>query len=818
MPDTQSYKKHHSYIQPTIKIYASFKELLEARSIYGDYYSSMEKKSPFENISRLKRAFIVAEPGYGKTRLLKEITISVKNEKKKGIYLDLKKIDTNIKSFISKNLFNADVIDELSSEEKLQMSAFIKTKGFSLKDSEGIVVCLDALDEIQQQDFSKVVDRIKGFLKQYKNTHLFISCRSHHLKKYQELFLNNNFSYVYIDRFSIYQAQEYLGLSGISFGNTEKIIDIFESKGRVNLVLIPRYLEMVIDIIKEKGVEHTGKLAKTEIFEHFIYKKLEIEEKKINNQKKEIIKRVLEKLALLMEIYQTSIITKEELMTFFDDVKSNLNISFLQQIPIEIFYDRSLLKVNIDTIEFENTEFQEYLAAKELLRLGRVEQVIFDVAVDHELREISPSWFNTLGFVIDLDISLLKPILFFGFFKDNIVQDEGYHDLLTGVDPNRLSIDDRKEIFEKVFIYYQSLLHGIGIDLAKKLSLFFDISQNYLLKESIDCAKKEGTGSFVREVNVACILEFLIANGTFEKAEREYWKNKLIVFAKDKSENSVLQGNALHALKEYKDITLIKQVSHLFNHNDESIVSQYLTACMDVNPNDPFSIQCLVNAIKRNNITAMYKLQKIKGKKAVNILLDYFLKDQDLLSQFIEDGKYYGNNQLVQNIRNVMDNEIQKKLENIIKTAFSIKHWYSADGLKFINGLALLLKERNKNYIFNLILMIKKSRNLTEELYRFVYIFAALLEKKQVSKFVKTLKGFKDGELYALQVLQLIKASKRKCAVEIYEEGRKYLKKEYIEAEKCQEKQSKKTSRDDDIYKKFKFKLGSKKGKYYLDV
>ena len=92
-----------------------------------------------------------------------------------------------------------------------------------------------------------------------------------------------------------------------------------------------------------------------------------MEDKNLNTQKRDLIKRVLEKLALIMEIYQTNLLKKDELMSFFDDLQSDLKSSLLQQVPFEVFYDKTVLKDNIDTIEFDNTEFQEYLAAKESL-------------------------------------------------------------------------------------------------------------------------------------------------------------------------------------------------------------------------------------------------------------------------------------------------------------------------------------------------------------------------------------------------------------------------------------------------------------------
>src|SRR4030042_2701477 len=398
--EIQKYIQGH-YIQPRLKYYPTFEKLLESKSKYGDYDFSSDDKFTFNNIFAIESSFVLSEPGYGKTRLLKEIVLRSQEQNKQGIFIDLKKVERDVKSYIKQKAAGAYEINDKLSETRLKTTSFLKTKNFALQNKDATIVCLDALDEIKYEEFSKFVDWIKEFSAKYKDIHLFVSCRFHHFKKEQESFGGTNFNLIEIRRFTSEQTHEYLENSGLSKNDIKKVMAFFDTTYREPLIQVPRYLEMMIDIVRDRGIKYTRKLTKTEIFELFIYKKLEIEEKRINTQKKEIIKRVLEKLALLMEIYQANLLTKEELMTFFDDVKSNLNISFLQQVPLEIFYDRSLLKDNIDTIEFENTEFQEYLAAKEILRLGRAEQVIFDIAVDQELKEIFPSWFNTLGFAID---------------------------------------------------------------------------------------------------------------------------------------------------------------------------------------------------------------------------------------------------------------------------------------------------------------------------------------------------------------------------------------------------------------------------------
>ena len=143
----------------------------------------------------------------------------------------------------------------------------------------------DALDEIKYEDFSKFVDGIKEFSSKYKNIHLFVSCRIHHFNKDKESFVDTNFNFIEIIRFSSEQTHEYLKSSGLSQNDIKKIMALFETAYRSPLIQVPRYLELMIEIIKDKGAEYARKLTKTEIFEYFISKKLELEEKKDAHEK-----------------------------------------------------------------------------------------------------------------------------------------------------------------------------------------------------------------------------------------------------------------------------------------------------------------------------------------------------------------------------------------------------------------------------------------------------------------------------------------------------------------------------------------------------
>lgn len=797
------------YIQPAIKFYSSFDEALSIQQELIRYIFFEEGKWEFKDPYSFPRTFVVAEPGYGKTRLLQEIVERAKNEGKKAIFIEPKKItEATAKKFI---------------ENQSKNSCVPKSDGFELRNDQDVVVCFDALDEVKREDFSRAVEKIKVFLEQYEKITAIISCRWHFFQRYKELFNGLKFRYLRIFPFSKEQVHTYLNGSLIPQEDIERIMSILSFRGRDLVIQTPRYLELLVSYIQDKGIKNVGEITKAELFEFFIYKKLEMEDKNLNTQKHDLIKRVLEKLALIMEIYQTNLLKKDELMSFFDDLKSDLKSSLLQQVPLETFYDKTVLKDNIDTIEFDNTEFQEYLAAKEILRLRKNNRTIFELSVDPEMREIYPSWFNTLGFVVDLDISILKPLLDFGQNRgERITEDEEYHRFLTKVDTEHLTAEERKAIFKQVFEYYQWVLHWIDWDIAQNLSYYFEKSQHDLLKYYADERRYRAneTMRFVCLGNVAQIVGFLFERDIFDYRERAYWRQKLIRFAKDKNENGVLQRNTLFALGKLRDDTVIKEVESVWENEDKLIRDAFWEFCREANPNHNSSIKYFIEGTKQGSIYARYGLYNITRRRSVKQLLDAFVCDPAFLHSFLErEGIYKDRDgQLIENIKTVWNGEIEAKLQVAIQKAFESKHSYEAEHSEFIKNVALLLKSKNRAYLFNLISQVAQNNNLKEYLFRFEPLFSALLEKEQVNQFVMELSKFDNGKPVASRTLQRMKLSQRTNADEIYEEGRKYFRKEYKEAESRWATRDKGRRREKHLHTVFRFKLEPKKGKYNPDV
>ena len=798
--------KNYSYIIPRLRIFQSFKEAqVEIEENRGLIFNEIENKA-LNDYFNYKRTIVIAEPGYGKTRLLKEFYLNVKSFGRKSFLIDLKKIpeNVNIEDFIY-----------------LQTDDFEKDKNFKIVDSENIILCFDGLDEVKQENFSEVIDKIKSFDLKYPKVFLVLSCRWHFFKKYQEIFADTEYKYLYIYPFSIDSIRRYLSQASFSEDEINKIFNSLQSKHRDLIIQTPRYLEFLVNYIKENEIKDIKNITRADLFEYFIYHTLEIEDVRLNEQKRDLIKRVLEKLALVMEIYQTNLITKDELMTFFDELNSDLKLSLLHQIPIEIFYDKSLIKDNGNTVEFDNTEFQEYLAAKEITRFGNIEQTVFELSVDTELHEIFPSWFNTLAFLLELDISLLKPILNFGSHnKERYIQDEEYHRFLTRVNVQKLKKEDRKIIFEEVLDYYQNVLHWIDGEIARNLSYYFDISQEEKLKRYFNKRKfLSDTERFVQLGNIAKIIGSLFDNQIFDESQKNYWKRKLIKLAISKNDNGVLQRYAISALGHLKDDVIIDKVSQSWE-GDTLVKDEFLRFCTSVNPNHRTSIKYFVEGTKLHSIYARFGIYLVSKKNSIKRLLQYFIDDELFAYSFIDKESIFKDSdyKITKNIKSAWDNDIRQKLEILLQKIFKSKHNFEAERSGFVKSVVLMLKENNNHYIFKLLDQISQSDKLKNNIFSFKSIFALILEYDQVEDFIKKLSKFQNGEWVALWTLQEIKFSKREDAEAIYNAGRKYIPEQYDAAEKKWKEQEDKPSEELQIYNEFKQKYNLKTKEFRSDI
>ena len=808
MPNTTD----DNYVEPRIREFSTFQEAEDNFSKYGDLFPDLnEGSNPLTKKNYFKRAFVVADPGYGKTRLLHEISNEVKSQGKISVVVDLKKFAES--KYPSLDEYLKNIFPSL---------AQVNLGDWSSQDA---LLCFDALDEIRDTKFSSTVDELKRFLSKFPNISALISSRLYFFKNHLFEVNDPSFNFWLVYAFSNQQVRTYLSSKNVSDSDINNVLSLLINNNRDLIISVPRYLELLPKYLSERGISDLSKLNRTDLFEYFIFNKLDIEEERSGTRGKEIVKRVLEMLALTMEMYQTNVLSKEDLTTFLDEISSGLS-QFWHKIPLNVFYDNSLLKDNGDTVEFENTEFQEYLAAKHISRLNKPLQVTFDLAIDKDIEEVKPSWFSTLGFLSEIDQNFLKPLLDFGERnKDKLVIDERFFQLLTRFNVDQLTPDKKAEIFEFVFEYYQRVMHWIDWSVGKNLSFYYADSQHDILKEYAELP----TNSFIHEdqrcvqlANVCQILGYLIRHDKLSADQISYWKDKLIGYANETGGSGVLQRHAMFALEAYKDPGLIPQLTNPWNHRESLVRREFIEFCIETDPNNTSAIDCFVSAIITKEHEGYKGINQITELNALTYLLNKFLVNEEFLEAYLDrdEGTFSTKSTtLLENIGNVWNDQISELSKQLVLKSFENNTtWYRADSSNLIIGLAKLLQQNNNTYLLQLTESIKESELLSKHIFNFRNVFASLLSLDNIEVINQSLSQNEDTKRFLYRVLQEVKYSTREDANSLYEAGRQYYADQYSEAEHQSNQESQQQMRAKTVYEDFKFKLQPEENKYMPDV
>jgi len=703
------------YIIQNMSKYLNIQHLKKDEDGMLRYIDNKITKPTFEELYNLKYLMVIAEPGYGKTRLLKEIVLKADEQNKKAFFIDSKIIKNNIIDSIQ----NCQKISSDISEEDLQKeSLFSNTLDSSLE--ENTIICLDALDEFPFDKLYDFLGKIQKFIEKYKNIQLFVSCRTHHIKKVDFNLSQLPFEYITLEAFHRNQITEYLSSK---FNKT--ILEQIEQKSNqtelFNFLSIPRYLYYFSELIKDKGIEDMTKLTRAEMFENFIYRKLNKEKGRgVTNSQYDIIKRVLEKIAIVMKINQVSQISKDELFTIFEDIDSNFSQIVFRDDLLNILYDKSIIKDNIDSIEFENQEFLDFLAAKEICRFDKVEQVFFDVAVEPHLQEVFTSWFYVLPFLLEQRPLMIRVLLTFLNKNSDKALREKYFHALVSIETKFLDSELKSQIFTFVFDYYSQHNKWLHID---SLGNFYDKDTHYKkILDSVDESKNKNNELYVRRNNAIDIIKTLIENEKLTDEQTKYWKGIIVKWLKlDIKDNKILHRNIIDCMSVIasNDFEYLKSIDFIFENGIE-LQYNFARACYKIAPEDKFSIDIYFDSYvmyKKNKITTSLTMDdgiryilKLKTLDGISYAIDKLTKDYDSdenqLHYLFEN--LYSNyeetlNNFVTNIKNefsIKDIDKIKELTQILGN----KRFNHSDKEKYLEKLLIkYIVEQDENYIFELL-------------------------------------------------------------------------------------------------------------------
>lgn len=823
----------NNYIIQNMTKFLNYEHFLEyQKDISMSVFDEKITYPSFLDILKYKYLIVVAEPGYGKTRLLKQIAL----QHKRAFFIDSKKITRTIEDSIK----NCEIIKNNLSEEELQLKSLFCTENDYTLDS-NTILCFDALDELPFSTLFSFFDKIKEFILKNPDVCIFLSCRVHHLKRITYDLYSLPFEYITLAKFNEVQVINYL--ISCNFGKQE--INEIEDKSKVTnlfkFLCIPRYLYYFSELIKNKKLDQIVKLSRDEMFEHFVYRKIDKERKKSTYSESEnhTLKRVLEQLAFVMKIYQVSQISKDEFYTIFMEL--NLSNIFTGEHLLEKLFDKSVLKDNINYLEFENQEFLDFLASKELNRFEKVDQVFFDIAVEPHLKEVFTNWFYVMPFILEKQPFMIDIILNFLDNNSNKTLREEYFNVITSIDPKYLSSQVKSRIFNFIFNYYSNHKQWIN---SSKLIYFYDEKEHY--QKILDSIVGDVENN-IKIRNAINIIEELYNHNLLDKIKLTFWKGKFLEWLKldiKKYHNlhSAIISSCSVIMKNNFD--WIKDIRFIYEKGIE-VQHEYSRTCYKISPNNIFSIDTYFSSneiykknknytggriddnikyiISVNNYEGItYILTKLTSKESKEKL--NYIFETSYRSSFNDDLK-----QFIKNIENILDDKIIKLLKKLVlNLLIEIRIKYNEEGKYLFNLLLKLIIKINKEYLFEFIKemhRLYKDDNLSFWDFEEVVSFniSNYIDSSNFEKIYKELKKFENETrtITSLMCYQLFEDEKVEIGVKT--KISQIYKKELENNKKKNTKDKEKELRNKEnkrlgLFKQWEYKIEPEKDKFITDL
>ncbi len=677
-----------SYIIPRVQF---FPTLERAKESYSSSWFKDESVDIFEELFSRKRTVIVGEPGIGKTELMERLASKWKERGGRTLLIPLRDPE------ITKTL-------ESIRGGKIRYEAIL----------------LDGMDEISLEKLQTVVMQIQEVARKNEECNLYLSSRWSFVLEHPEFF--SGYSFGLIRRFSYQQIEEFLGQSnGLSARDVRALWKGAMISGHGKMVIeIPRYLAYLARFIQDKGIKKAAEISRNDLFEYFIETTLKNEDKKTEDVHYPLKVRILEKLALVMEIHQTNSISYDDFITFFDNVRSDLKLSALSMVTLGGFFKKSLLDCDGEgtgKIEFENPEFQEYLAAKATTRFSDIQRALFSFMIEPNLRILYPSWTNTLAFLVDMRPELLEAVIEFFAIKGegHTPPDEALAGFMSKINPRVVPEHRREELFENLITYYSTRLQWMPGELGYLIgSLFSPGCEEFLRKALQESERKIGDQHFVPLTNVVHAVGSILEGGG--EIDRKFWKDKLVALASDSNENEVVRRHALSALENLNDQDVVDKLPRSVMEEGGLVAERFVELCTTIAPNHPKSISYLVEDIGRNNWRSRYALGEIVDPTALKALLKAFNQDERFRDELLDHSWTFERHEkkLIEHLEKVWDKEIGILCkEAILKTVEPVLS-HKSQKSELVLGIWKLCKKKLPNFIPNILKVLHKSEGKSD--------------------------------------------------------------------------------------------------------
>lgn len=586
-----------------------------------------------ESLLNYDKLFVIAEPGYGKSTLLQ-----------------------NFEQLLADRCIKYQVVYG-KDDHKIKINEEVK------------YLIFDALDESKD-----VVAKFYEILQvvEEKEIKLIISNRTHYLSRIEHFLQNKKFEYIKLQQFSKHQIFEFLKTkledSQIEDEVLNKIIENSKSGEGKSILSTPRYLNEFCTYIKESGLkpETISNLKKSELFDKVIFFKLEAEHQD-NSNKIYLTKRVLERLALIMEIHEFNKISKDDFITFLDQTNSNISLVFLNSIDLDDLLNR-VMKTTGEFLEFEHTEFQEYLAAKELSRIGYRFQTIYDLMIDPKLQFIKSNWIDVLNYAIDIDEEFVKPVIRFIETRNFESIDDKLIEIILNAN---ITINDsvfRDLLFNILFNFYSSKgkpIYNVYTQLAK----FITDSNKKIRVPLYKIADIEDSVTNTLR-NQILLIEALAKKERLSEEEKSNWKLYLIKLL-ESNKFTHIHTTIFHSLIAFEDPKPLLKLISVFEKKEDYILNGLFYPLGKLAPNVPETIALIKRCLKsKRRLDSLDSLvNNITDEKGLIEIFETLAQNPQILN--LNCFQYgHGAYSLFENVKKINSSELFQKIKDFVLALF----------------------------------------------------------------------------------------------------------------------------------------------------
>ena len=510
-------------------------------------------------------------------------------------------------------------------------------------------------------------------------------------------------------------------------------------------------------------------------------------------------------------------------------------------LPLKVYRDEELRKrhlVKVEKVEETNfviwnhhslTEFlvTEYLLGKE----NPIEEYIKLAVLEKEgITAFKPSWSGVLRFLLESsrkEEALEWLLTFLETYPDNFDDKLGELISFTVDKPDKKT---KTRVFNLIYQTYFDQLIWIPVWVRSNLYKFIDADSYRRLKQDIDKRWKTKTEAFVRRGNVVAVVDGMLEgkHPLINKTEKDNWKEIFVEFIRKPEDdgNGVLQRHCLSALENYKNEEILTKLisAKLLDSGDSLVRDAFISLCNSMS-NSKIAINCLIEGIKKgSDIYARHGLYKITNKTSLRYFLTQISNDEMFLKSFLDHESIFdkeeGDWQLIEKIKELKNPKDLNLIKKVFYSFIHIDGLHHFENSNFIKQLAIIIGGTDKNFLFELINQIEldSADNSSRDFYDLKGIIALLLTLQNLNRYIKKVREFPEKiSRWGFDSIYIARRTNGKIGQLVYQKAVKLGHIKDVDTQSSpweyQEKQRKK-----DRLNEFKKLLGSKPGKFFIEV